>query len=223
MPWFKRSTTGRTRNIHTIQTTCKKLVFKLYLMHAYLNIGSSLPTSILRPPDATHVNLGMRLWCQVCTMVGSFSGAGLPRVLLMCKFVPWKSGMARPWFIAHRSLNSCHVLRLSVCVSDLWDDQDKSSLMMTSTSSLDSCWRREATASHKCYISFPSHLFQEVDGKEILLDAEWLEGLYSKLELVEGKELSLPWQGKGGRVTYWRGYSGSSDTQTHTSTSTHDK
>ena len=97
------------------------------------------------------------------------------------------------------------------------------SLMMTSTSSLDSCWRRGATASHKCYISFPFHLFQEVDGKEILLDAEWLEGLYSKLELVEGKELSLPWQGKGGRVTYWRGYSGSSDTQTHTSTSTHDK
>jgi len=38
------------------------------------------------------------------------------------------------------------------------------------------------------------------DGREILLDGEWLESLYEPSELVPGKELSLPWQGYWGTV-----------------------
>ena len=57
---------------------------------------------------------------------------------------------------------------------------------------------------NKYCIRYEGNSSKRWDGKEILLDAEWMEGLYSESELVAGKKLSLPWQGKGGRVTYWR-------------------
>ena len=41
------------------------------------------------------------------------------------------------------------------------------------------------------------------DGKMIWLDGEWLRSLYDHSELVPGNKLSLPWMGKGGRMTYW--------------------
>ena len=41
------------------------------------------------------------------------------------------------------------------------------------------------------------------DGKTIWLDGEWLHSLYDHSELVPGNKLSLPWMGKGGRMTYW--------------------
>ena len=34
------------------------------------------------------------------------------------------------------------------------------------------------------------------DGRVIDVDADWLELLYKKEELVPGKEVQLPWQGK---------------------------
>lgn len=36
-----------------------------------------------------------------------------------------------------------------------------------------------------------------------MLDGEWLEGLYNPSELKIRKVLSLPWQCKGGKITYW--------------------
>jgi len=42
------------------------------------------------------------------------------------------------------------------------------------------------------------------DGWEILLDGDWPESLYEPSELVPGKKLSLPWQGKRGHITHWR-------------------
>ena len=46
-------------------------------------------------------------------------------------------------------------------------------------------------------------LFAGWDGKEIELQSEWVENLYTKDELQIGKELNLPWPGKGCNVTYW--------------------
>jgi hypothetical protein len=40
------------------------------------------------------------------------------------------------------------------------------------------------------------------DGREILLDGEWLESLYPKEDLTPGKIVNLPWQTKGG-VKVW--------------------
>ena len=42
------------------------------------------------------------------------------------------------------------------------------------------------------------------DGREITLDGAWLESLYRPAELIPGKQLSLPWHGKGGRVQSWK-------------------
>ena len=36
-----------------------------------------------------------------------------------------------------------------------------------------------------------------------MLDAEWLESLYDPSMLVEGKEVLLPWRGKGGTYQEW--------------------
>ena len=41
------------------------------------------------------------------------------------------------------------------------------------------------------------------DGKEIELQVEWVENLYTKDELKIGNKLNLPWPGKGGSVTNW--------------------
>ncbi len=43
------------------------------------------------------------------------------------------------------------------------------------------------------------------DGKEILIDGEWLEDLYNPEDLVVGKEVLLPWAGKRGKVVEWKG------------------
>lgn len=43
------------------------------------------------------------------------------------------------------------------------------------------------------------------DGKIIQVEAERLEVLYDQKELVPGKEVFLPWQGKCGSVQEWNG------------------
>lgn len=42
------------------------------------------------------------------------------------------------------------------------------------------------------------------DGKEIDVDAEWLEMLYEPSTICEVKEVELPWLGKKGRIQHWK-------------------
>ena len=42
------------------------------------------------------------------------------------------------------------------------------------------------------------------DGKEIVVETDWLEGLYSPEELLEGKEVLLPYPAKGGKTHEWK-------------------
>ena len=39
------------------------------------------------------------------------------------------------------------------------------------------------------------------DGKDIVLDADWVEEIYSKEELCPGRIVKLPWEGKTARVS----------------------
>lgn len=43
------------------------------------------------------------------------------------------------------------------------------------------------------------------DGKEVLIDREWLETLYPPSLLVEGKEVCLPYPQRDGKVDEWKG------------------
>ena len=42
------------------------------------------------------------------------------------------------------------------------------------------------------------------DGKEIVLDGDWLEELYDKAELCPGRIVKLPWEGKNGKSVDWK-------------------
>ena len=53
------------------------------------------------------------------------------------------------------------------------------------------------------FIRFVGNNSKRWDGKEIELQREWVENLYTADELHIGKKLNLPWPGKGGNVTYW--------------------
>ena len=66
-------------------------------------------------------------------------------------------------------------------------------------------WRSWATCklpSNKYRIRYEVNSSKRWDGREILLDVDWLESLYEPGELIAGKQVSLPWQGKG-NVKYW--------------------
>lgn len=53
------------------------------------------------------------------------------------------------------------------------------------------------------FVKFEGNNSKRWDGKEIELQGEWLESLYSTEELTPGKKLTLPWPGKGKKVTEW--------------------
>ena len=43
------------------------------------------------------------------------------------------------------------------------------------------------------------------DGKEVAVDGEWIRELYADpTELEPGKEIRLPWKGKGGTTVEWK-------------------
>ena len=63
---------------------------------------------------------------------------------------------------------------------------------------------KNANGSRKYSVRYEGNASKRWDGREILLDADWLETLYQPSQLVEGKVLSLPWRGKGGRIVHWR-------------------
>ena len=61
-----------------------------------------------------------------------------------------------------------------------------------------------AVAEVKYCVRYEGNQSKKWDGREITLDGKWLESLYDVAELVPGKQLSLPWQAKGGRMEEWK-------------------
>ena len=59
-------------------------------------------------------------------------------------------------------------------------------------------------APKRYFVRFEGNQSKRWDGKEVELDGGWLESLYSPEELETGSELSLPWPGKGKKVTNWK-------------------
>ena len=53
------------------------------------------------------------------------------------------------------------------------------------------------------FVKFEGNQSKRWDGKQVELDGGWLESLYSQEELAPGKQLTLPWPGKGKNVTNW--------------------
>lgn len=55
-------------------------------------------------------------------------------------------------------------------------------------------------APRRYFVKFEGNESKQWDGKEVELDGEWLESLYTQEELATGKSLTLPWPGKGKNV-----------------------
>ena len=53
-------------------------------------------------------------------------------------------------------------------------------------------------------VRFKGNDSRQWDGKEITVDTEWLEDLYSKSELCPGRVVELPWE-KNGQSIGWKG------------------
>ena len=67
--------------------------------------------------------------------------------------------------------------------------------------------RSRAVAQTQCkeYIGrFKGNNSKLWDGKDIVLDADWVEEKYSKEELFPGRIVKLPWEGKDGQSVHWR-------------------
>lgn len=54
----------------------------------------------------------------------------------------------------------------------------------------------------KYTVKYEGNSSKRWDGREIVLDGNWLETLYQPSELVPGKIFSLPWMTKGG-TQHW--------------------
>lgn len=52
-------------------------------------------------------------------------------------------------------------------------------------------------------VRFEGNNSKRWDGKEIWIEAEVLDELYSEAELVHGAEITMPWRSKG-KITHWK-------------------
>ena len=56
----------------------------------------------------------------------------------------------------------------------------------------------------KSYIvRFEGNSSKRWDGKEVYINAEVLDELYSKDELIDGAQVTVPWKSKG-KITHWK-------------------
>ena len=55
---------------------------------------------------------------------------------------------------------------------------------------------------HYC-VRYEGNNSKRWDGKEIWLEATVLDELYEPTQLTYGSHVSIPWKGKGGRISYW--------------------
>ena len=57
---------------------------------------------------------------------------------------------------------------------------------------------------HGYCVRFEGNNSKRWDGKQIMLEREWLESLYSQEDLCPGKVVELPWEQKGAGCVKWR-------------------
>ena len=66
-------------------------------------------------------------------------------------------------------------------------------------------WMAESESLQKRYIvRLENNNSKRWDGKEVWLDATILDELYSTSELFNGANITVPWKGKGGKITHWK-------------------
>ena len=64
----------------------------------------------------------------------------------------------------------------------------------------------ESSSQRQQYIvRFDGNNSKRWDGKEVWLDAEVLDELYESNELYHGADVIVPWKGKGGKISHWKG------------------
>ena len=87
-------------------------------------------------------------------------------------------------------------------VSDLSPPTDETSVDCSTSNQAASTNPR---GSKKTYlVRFQGNNSKKWDGHDVELDGEWLESLYDVSELKNpGKQLSLPWPGKGKQIRQW--------------------
>ena len=61
------------------------------------------------------------------------------------------------------------------------------------------------TSERKYSIRYEGNNSKRWDGRIIKLDGEWLESLYERSVLIEGKRVDQPWALKGGAIQVWKG------------------
>jgi hypothetical protein len=67
------------------------------------------------------------------------------------------------------------------------------------------CGGRSSKQACKEYVvRFKGNQSARWDGKDIVVDGDWLEELYSKAELCPGRIIQLPWEGKDGKSVDWK-------------------
>ena len=59
------------------------------------------------------------------------------------------------------------------------------------------------SSSKKYVVRFNGNNSKRWDGKEVWLDPEILDELYDSTELYDGASISVPWKGKGGKISHW--------------------
>ena len=63
----------------------------------------------------------------------------------------------------------------------------------------------ESGNSQKQYnVRFENNNSKRCDGKEVWLDATILDELYDSSKLFNGANITVPWRGKGGKITHWK-------------------
>ena len=63
----------------------------------------------------------------------------------------------------------------------------------------------ESESLQKWYIvRFKNNNSKHWDEKEVWLDATILDQLHSTSELFNGANITVPWKGKGGKITHWK-------------------
>ena len=68
---------------------------------------------------------------------------------------------------------------------------------LRSTSSVEETERRYC-------VRFEGNRSKKWDGRQIMLESEWLESLYSRDDLCPGKIVELPWEEKGAGCVKWK-------------------
>ena len=60
-------------------------------------------------------------------------------------------------------------------------------------------------SSQQYIVRFEDNNNKRWDGKEVWLNTKVLDELYDSSELFDGANVIVPWKGKGGKMSHWKG------------------